>query len=158
MKYAVLNKNICHFLDRDWASFLKKNPKHRNIYKTIQCCALDFFPQNTLGEGPAFWIFIPRIRVKAPKVLVFGNLPWGGSLPKANAIFPLICKSFSLLNASISVSIMKHLILNNASSFVLVESFSRKFATVIMFFKQLEGKSPGWLWRFILKSAFFKIS
>ena len=23
--------------------FWKKNPKHRNIYKSSQCCALDFF-------------------------------------------------------------------------------------------------------------------
>ena len=46
--------------------FREKNPQHRNIYKLIQCCALDFFPQNTLGDGPAFWIFFQdsRIRVK----------------------------------------------------------------------------------------------
>ena len=46
--------------------FWKKNPKHRNIYKSIHCCAPDFSPQNTLGDGPAFWIFFQdsRIRVK----------------------------------------------------------------------------------------------
>ena len=38
-------------------AFRKKNPKHKNIYKSSQCCALDFFPQNTLGDGPTFWIF-----------------------------------------------------------------------------------------------------
>ena len=38
--------------------FLKKKiPKHGNIFKLMQCCALDFFPQITLGDGPAFWIF-----------------------------------------------------------------------------------------------------
>ena len=46
--------------------FRKKNPQHRNIYKLIQCCTLDFFPLNTLGDGSAFWIFFQdsRIRVK----------------------------------------------------------------------------------------------
>ena len=31
-------------------AFRKKIPKHGNIYKLMQCCALDFFPKNTLGE------------------------------------------------------------------------------------------------------------
>ena len=31
--------------------FRKKNPKHRNINKLMECCALDFFPQKTLGDG-----------------------------------------------------------------------------------------------------------
>ena len=48
--------------------FRKKIPKHGNIYKMMQCCALDFFPENALGDGPAFWIFFSgffsRIRVK----------------------------------------------------------------------------------------------
>ena len=34
-----------------------KNPKHWNIYKMMPRCALDFFPENALGHGPAFWIF-----------------------------------------------------------------------------------------------------
>ena len=29
------------------------------LYKSSQCCAPDFFPQKTLGDGPAFWIFFP---------------------------------------------------------------------------------------------------
>ena len=35
----------------------KKNPQHRNIYKSSQCCALDFVSEN----GPTFWIFVSRI-------------------------------------------------------------------------------------------------
>ena len=35
-RYATLNKNIC----QSPARILKKN--HRNIYKLMQCCALDF--------------------------------------------------------------------------------------------------------------------
>ena len=42
----------------------KKIPKHGNIYKMMQRCALDFFPQNALGDGPAFWIFYPRFTDK----------------------------------------------------------------------------------------------
>ena len=48
--------------------FWKKNPKHRNIYKSSQCCALDFFSENTLGDGPAFWTFFfqdSRIRINS---------------------------------------------------------------------------------------------
>ena len=65
-KYAVLNKNICHFLG-PWPSvYLEKNPKHRNIYKSSQCCALDFFPQNTLSDGPVLdFSQDSRIRVNA---------------------------------------------------------------------------------------------
>ena len=35
----------------------RKNPKHGNIYKMMQRYALDIFPQNSLGDGPVFWIF-----------------------------------------------------------------------------------------------------
>ena len=89
-KYAVLNKNICHFWDRDRACFPEKNPEHRNIYKLIQCCALDFFPQNTLGDNPAFWIFFQdsRIRVNAIKNIFFSfifflKLPGRNTLKKS---------------------------------------------------------------------------
>ena len=41
-RYAILNKNICHFWDRHRALFPEKNPIHRNVYKLMQCCALDF--------------------------------------------------------------------------------------------------------------------
>ena len=41
-------------------------PKHRNIYKLMQYFALNIFPDNALGDGPAFWILFQdsRIRVK----------------------------------------------------------------------------------------------
>ena len=34
--------------------FWKKNPKHRNIYKSSQCCALDFFSRKTRS------VMVPR--------------------------------------------------------------------------------------------------
>ena len=74
MAYANMRGNMpcwtkiyAIFWDHHRAWFPEKNPQHRNIYKLIQCCAVDFFfPQNTLGHGPAFWIFFQdsRIRVK----------------------------------------------------------------------------------------------
>ena len=48
--------------------FRKKNPKHRNIYKTLQCCALDFFFRKRRSVMiPRFGFFFQdsRIRVKS---------------------------------------------------------------------------------------------
>ena len=46
--------------DHHRACFAEKNPE-RSIKKICICfCALDFFPENTLGDGPKK----PRIRVK----------------------------------------------------------------------------------------------
>ena len=42
-KYAVLNKNICHFLGSSPSALSGKNPKHRKIYKWYNA-ALWFFP------------------------------------------------------------------------------------------------------------------
>ena len=39
-----------------------KNPKPQEHIQMIQRYALDFFPRNALGDGPAFWIF-SRIHV-----------------------------------------------------------------------------------------------
>ena len=40
------------------ALYGKKSKAHEHI-QMMQRCALDFFPRNALGGGPAFWIFIP---------------------------------------------------------------------------------------------------
>ena len=56
-RYATLNKNICHFWDRHRARLPETNSKAREHIKMMQRCALEFFLQNTLGDGPAFWIF-----------------------------------------------------------------------------------------------------
>ena len=69
-KYAVLNKNICHFLG-PWPSvFSGKKIQSTETYTNLLNAALwIFFPQNTLGDGPAFWIFFQdsRIRVKGSR-------------------------------------------------------------------------------------------
>ena len=50
------------FWDRHRARFPKKNSKAQKHIQMAQRCALDFFfPQNALGDGPAFWIFFSRI-------------------------------------------------------------------------------------------------
>ena len=48
-------------------AFREKSKIQEHI-QMIQRCALDFFPQNALGDGPASWIFFQdsRIRVKGP--------------------------------------------------------------------------------------------
>ena len=73
-KYAVSNKNICHFLGPSVsrARFPKKKPKQINIYKWHNA-ALWVFPQNALGDGPAFWIFFQdsRIRVNWKDLYMF---------------------------------------------------------------------------------------
>ena len=66
-KCAVLNKNICHLLG-PWPSvFSGKKIRSTETYTNLLNAVLwIFFPQNTLGYGPAFWIFSrdSRIRVK----------------------------------------------------------------------------------------------
>ena len=64
-KYAVLNKNICHFLG-PWPSvFSGKKIQSTETYTNLLNAALwIFFPQNTLGDGPAFWIFFPGFKDK----------------------------------------------------------------------------------------------
>ena len=58
----IKNHDICpsytqslsvNFWDRQRAPF-PKNPKHRNIYKLMQCCALDFFRRNRSVTVPHF--------------------------------------------------------------------------------------------------------
>ena len=56
-KYAVLNKNICHFLGPSPSVLSVKNLKHGNVYKLMQCCALDFFPKTRSLTGPCFGFF-----------------------------------------------------------------------------------------------------
>ena len=56
-KNAVLNKNICHCWDRHRARFPEKNSNAQEHIQMIQRCALDFLPENTLGDGPALRIF-----------------------------------------------------------------------------------------------------
>ena len=56
-KYAVLNKNICHFLDHHRAWFSeKKSTAEKHIQIDSMLRSGFFSPQNTLGDGPAFWI------------------------------------------------------------------------------------------------------
>ena len=38
-------------------AFRKKKSKAPEHIQMMQRCALDFFPRNALGDGPAFWIF-----------------------------------------------------------------------------------------------------
>ena len=38
-------------------AFRKKKSKAQEHIQMMQRCALDFFPRNALGDGPAFWIF-----------------------------------------------------------------------------------------------------
>ena len=86
-----------------WPSaFSGKNPKHRNIYKSSQCCALDFFPQNTLGGGPAFWILFPRrIRVKISFLANFESIKHPTSWFHDHELFYMSCASF-LFNELVS--------------------------------------------------------
>ena len=73
-RYATLNKNICHFWDHHRARFPEKNSK---AWEHIQNDALDFFPYNALGDGPAFWIFFQdsRIRVNIGSKVDFSWAP-----------------------------------------------------------------------------------
>ena len=57
-RYAVLNKKICHFWDRNRASFPEKI-QSTGTYQNDATRHCIFFPENTLGYGPAFWIFLP---------------------------------------------------------------------------------------------------
>ena len=64
-KYAMLNKNICHF-SGPWPSvFPGKKIQSTETYTNLVNDALwIFFPQNTLGDGPAIWIFFPGFKDK----------------------------------------------------------------------------------------------
>ena len=67
-RYAVLNKIYAIFSDRYRARFPEKNSKAQKHIQIFSMLRSGFFPQNTLGDGPAFWIFFfqdSRIRVKA---------------------------------------------------------------------------------------------
>ena len=67
-KYAALKKNICHFLGPSPSVISGKKIHSTETYTNWFNAALwIFFPQNTLGDGPAFWIFFQdsRIRVKS---------------------------------------------------------------------------------------------
>ena len=57
-KYAVLNKNLCHFLG-PWPSMIsgKKSKAQKRIQNDATLRYGFFFPENALGDGPAFWIF-----------------------------------------------------------------------------------------------------
>ena len=59
-KYAVLNKNLCHFLG-PWPSVISgKKFQSTETYRNLLNAALRiFFSQKTLGDGSAFWIFSP---------------------------------------------------------------------------------------------------
>ena len=87
------------FWDRHRGAF-RKNSKAQEHRQMMQCCALVFFPQNTLGDGPAIWIFLQdsRIRVKShekyfkPKCKNFwyySNHTWYHILTKNN-LYPVI--------------------------------------------------------------------
>ena len=56
-KDAVVNKNTCHFFGPSPSALSEKKFKAQEHIQMRQRCALDFFPSNTLGDGPAFWIF-----------------------------------------------------------------------------------------------------
>ena len=60
-KYAVLNKNICHFLGPSPSALSGKKFHNMGTYNTKWCNAAlwIFFSPNALGDGPAFWIFSP---------------------------------------------------------------------------------------------------
>ena len=34
-------------------------------FEMMQRCDSDFFPENTLGDGPAFWIYLPGFTDKS---------------------------------------------------------------------------------------------
>ena len=64
-RYSVLNKNICHFLGPSPSVFSGKKIQSTETYTNLLNAALwIFFPQNTLGDGPAFWIFFPGFKDK----------------------------------------------------------------------------------------------
>ena len=56
-KYAVLNKNICHFWDRHRARFPEKNSKAQEHIQMIQRCALDFSRETRSVTVPRFGFF-----------------------------------------------------------------------------------------------------
>ena len=59
-KYAVLNKNICHFLGPSPSAISgKKTKAWEHIQNDAVLRSGFFFSENTLGNGPAFWIFFP---------------------------------------------------------------------------------------------------
>ena len=65
-KYAVLNKNVLNKNGLSPSVISGKHPMHGNIYKSIQCCALDFSAKHArwwprvLDFFPGF--FFPRIK------------------------------------------------------------------------------------------------
>ena len=62
-KYAVLNKNICHFWDHHGALFPKKFKAQKHV-----CCGIDFFRKTRLVTALRFGFFRDsRIRVKSSK-------------------------------------------------------------------------------------------
>ena len=44
--------------------FEKKSKAQKHM---MQCCAVDIFPENALGDGPTFWIFPQDLRIKVKK-------------------------------------------------------------------------------------------
>ena len=57
VRYRAEQKYMPFFGTVTERAFRKKIPKHRNIYKWHNGALWIFFPQNALGDGPAFWIF-----------------------------------------------------------------------------------------------------
>ena len=55
MTLALIRK----FLGLSPSAFSGKNSKAQEHRQMMKRCALDFFPRNALGDGPAFWIFFP---------------------------------------------------------------------------------------------------
>ena len=53
---AYANKRIS-FLGPSPSAISENNPKHINIYKLMQCFALNVFSENALVYGPAFRIY-----------------------------------------------------------------------------------------------------
>ena len=52
-------QNYMPFLEPSPTAITGKKSKAQKHIQMAQRCALDFFSQNALGDGPAFWIFFP---------------------------------------------------------------------------------------------------
>ena len=104
--------------------FWKKNPKHRNIYKSSQCCALDFFSQITLGDGPAFGFFSKIHRYGLKSIFVSISI-------LVYIMISLICKTrwFSKHDIFSAAHVFQHNILGHQTchGFKITESYIAKY-------------------------------
>ena len=143
-KDAMLNKNICHFLGPSPSALSGKKFQNMGTYtKWCNAALWSFFPQNALGDGPAFWIFFPWFTDKGSAS--FRKLSW------ARYFFSSECD----LNNSFSISSQMETIFDfcssdglNLSRFKI--SFSRRSRIIWRLVRKV-GNADGHSFRVIIR-------